>query len=136
MHIFRTRMGIWQLGQFKVVRREQGKAFGALYQVFRNCPGQRQSVKCRGAATDFIHQHQRVFCGAMQDGCRFCHLYHEGGTSSGQIVCCTNTGENSVDRAYACAVCRYIATHISEQGDQGDLTHKGRFTTHIRAGNQ
>ena len=49
-----------QLRQFEVVGREQGKTAAGLDQVARDRPGQRQAVEGRGAASDFIHQHQRT----------------------------------------------------------------------------
>ena len=136
VHVGRARMGLGQLGQLEIVGREQGEAAAVVDQVARDRPGQRQAVEGRGAAPDFVHQHQRVLGGAVQDRRRFGHLDHEGRAAARQVVVGADAGEDAVDRADGGAGGRHIAADIGQQHDERGLAHEGRFTAHVRAGDE
>ena len=67
-----------QLGQLEVVGGKQGQGFDLIRQIFRAGPRQRQAIVGRGAAANFIHQHQAMLGGVMQNISGFGHLYHKG----------------------------------------------------------
>ena len=112
MHVGGARMAIRQLRQLKVVRGKQGEAAAAVDQMARDGPRQGQAVEGRGAAAHFIHQHQRVFGGAVQNGGRFRHFHHEGRASARQVVGGANAREDAVDGADGGGRGRHVAAHV------------------------
>src|SRR5690606_15889167 len=54
----------------------------------------------------------------------------------GQVISRTDTGKDAVDLANTGCACRYKTANAGQQGNQGNLTHIGGLTAHIRAGNQ
>ena len=123
-------------GQLEIVRREQRQAAVLLDQVAQDGEGQRHAVEGRGAAADFVHQHQAVRRRVVQDRRRLGHLDHEGGTAGSEIVGSADTGEHAVERAEDATVGRHVTADVGEQGDQRDLAHVGRFAAHVGAGDQ
>ena len=72
----------------------------------------------------------------MQDGSGFHHLDHEGRVTGGQVVGRADAGEDAVNRPERRRRRRHIAAHVGQQRDQRELSHVGRFATHVRAGDQ
>ena len=62
------------------------------------------------------------------------HLNHEGRLSAGYVVGCSNACEDLVAISDPRLLCRNKTADLSHQNDQGSLTQKGRFTGHIRTG--
>ena len=74
--------------------------------------------------------------GAIQDSGGFCHFDHEGRATAGEVVSGADARKDAIYRPDHCARCRHETARISEQGDQRNLPHEGRFTAHVRAGDQ
>jgi hypothetical protein len=125
-----------QPGQLEIVRGEQRQAAVLVDQVAQDGEGQRHAVEGRGAAADFVHQHQALGRRVVQDGGSFGHLDHEGRAPGSEVVGGADAGEDAVERAEHAAVGRYVAADMGEQGDQRHLPHVGRFTAHVRAGDE
>jgi hypothetical protein len=78
----------------------------------------------------------RLFGRVVQDGGGFGHFDHEGRAAGGEVVGGADAGEDAVERAEHAALAGTIAADVGEQGDQRRLPHVGRFTAHVRAGDQ
>ena len=63
------------------------------------------------------------------------HFHHKGTLPAGQIIRCTHAGKNPIYNTDICTVCRNKASHLSHQHNEGGLSHIGRFTCHVRSGN-
>ena len=120
--------------QLEIVRGKQGQCQGFVVQMRGNAASQRQAVKGAGASADFIHQHQAVRGGAVQDLRGLGHFQHEGRLGVGQVIGRTDAGEDGINRADARAAGGHIAAHAGQQHDQGHLAHIGAFAAHIGAG--
>ena len=94
------------------------------------------AVVGRGAAADLVHQHQAVGRAGRENGGGFGHFHHEGGAAARQIVGRADAGEDAVDLADARAGRRHEAAGARQQRDQRDLSHIGRFTAHVGAGDE
>ena len=136
MHVGKIRVFVREAGQFEIMGGEQRQRPVLLDQMAANGKGQRHAVEGRSAAPDLVHQHQRVFRRVMQNRRRFGHLHHEGRTSGSEIVRRTNAREDLIERAERHAAGRNKAADMCHQGDQRRLPHIGRFTAHVRAGDQ
>ena len=123
-----------QRGQFEIVGGEQGPAAVGRGQVAGDRVGQGQAVVGGGAATDLVHQHQRLRGGVVEDVAGLGHLDHEGGLAAGQVVAGADAGEDAVDRADHRARGRHEAADVGQQHDQRVLAHVGALAAHVRAG--
>ena len=75
-----------QVGQFKIMGGKQGVGFYLACEVFGHRPGECKTVVGAGSASDFIHQHQGVLAGAMQNIGGLRHLHHEGRAPPAQVI--------------------------------------------------
>ena len=66
-------------------------------QVRGNATGQCQAVKGGGAAANFVHEHQGVWRGTVQNLSGFGHLQHEGRLGIGQVIGGTDARVNGVN---------------------------------------
>ena len=80
------------------MRGKQSEGLCFVVQMRGNATGQGQSVKGRGAAANFVHEHQRAGRCSMQNLGSLGHLEHEGRLRVGQIVGSADAGVNGVDR--------------------------------------
>ena len=62
------------------------------------------------------------------------HLQHKGRLRIGQVVGCAYAGVDGIDGAQAAGFGWYVRAHGRQQHDQRHLAHVGRFTTHVRPG--
>ena len=136
MHVGRLRKFRGQLRQFEVVRGEQRVAAVVRQQMPGDGPREREAVEGRSAAADFVHQHEALRRRVVEDRGGFGHFDHERGAAAGQVVGGADAREDAIDRAERRAPRRHIAAHVSHQRDQRGLAHEGRFTAHVRAGDQ
>ena len=134
VHVNRMFEVIGQLGQLEVVGGEQGVTPDVLCQVLGRGPGQRKAIEGAGAAAHFIHQHQAVFGGIVQDIGGFGHFHHEGGAATGYVIRGAHASEDPVHRAKHGAVGGHETAGVGQQGNQGGLAHVGGLTAHVRAG--
>ncbi|KAG0936660.1 hypothetical protein G6F31_015709 [Rhizopus arrhizus] len=125
-----------QAGQCEVVGGEQRQRAVVRQQTAGDGPRQRQAVVGGCATADFVHQHQAVRRAGRQDGGRLGHFHHEGRASTRQIVGGADAGEDAVDLADAGARGGHETADARQQHDQRHLPHVGRFTAHVRAGDQ
>ena len=112
---------------------EQGVGANLARQLFGAGPRQRQAVVGAGAAANLVHQHQTAGGGVVEDVGGLGHLHHKGGAAGGEIVRCSDAGEDAVDGADAGAVGGHEGADMSQQHDQCGLAHVGRFTAHVGA---
>ena len=68
---------IGQCGQFVIMRRKQAAAPQARHQMLDRRPRDRQPVKGRCAAPDFIEDDEGVLCALIKNGGGFDHLDHK-----------------------------------------------------------
>ena len=125
---------VGQRGQLEVVGGEQRVAAVLVGQVAGHCVGQCQAVVGGGATADLIHQHQRMRGGVMQDVAGLGHFDHEGRLPAGEVIAGADAGEDAVDRPDQRTAGRHEAADVGQQHDQRVLPHVGRFTAHVRAG--
>ena len=107
-----------------------------VYQVFGDGLGEGKPVEGGGAAPDFVHQHERLRGGVVQDVGGFGHFHHKGGAVACQIVGCADAGVDLVYGADGGGFGGNVAAGVGEQGDEGDLAHIGGFAAHVGAGEQ
>ena len=127
-------VGGGELGQLKVVRGKQREGLGLVVQLRGNGAGQCQAVEGGSASPNFVHQHQALWRGRVQDLRAFGHLQHEGGLGVGQIVGRANAGMNRVDWPQRAGRGRHMAAHAGQQHDEGDLAHVGGLAAHVGPG--
>ena len=125
-----------ELGELVVVGRENRLAADRVVQAFRDGPGDRDAVVGRGAAADFVEQHETPPRGPVEDRARLAHLDHEGGLSPHQIVGRAHPREQPVHRADVGAAARHERTHLREEHTQPHLPQQGRLARHVGAGEQ
>ena len=130
----------WQLArqrsQFVVVGREKRAAAVRVMQMFQRRPCDGQPVIGRGAAPDFVQDHQRMIIGLIQDRGSLDHLDHKGGPPPRQIVRRPNATEQLAHQSDLGPRCRHETAHLRQQRDQRDLSQKGGLARHIRPGQQ
>ena len=120
--------------QLEVVGGEQREGAVLVVQVRGDGAGEREAVEGRGAASDLVHQHQRVLGRTVQDCRGLGHLEHEGRLGVGEIVGRADAGMDRVDRPEPAGLGRDERAHRREQRDQRDLAHEGALAAHVRAG--
>ena len=117
------------------MRRKERKASRLLNQFLSDGSSERQAVKRRGAAADFVHQHKAAVGGMTQNEGRLGHLHHEGGTAVGQVVGCADAGLHAVDGTDLGGRGGHEAPGPGEQHNERHTAHIGRFAAHIGTGN-
>ena len=77
--VLRAGQSLGEFRQFMIMRRKQSfrGVLRRIVEIFCDCPGDRQSVKRRRAASDLIEQHQRTRRSVVQDRRRLGHFHHE-----------------------------------------------------------
>ena len=123
-------------GQFMIVGGKQTAAFVDFMQVFNNRPSNGKPVKGCRATPDFIKNHQRPVGGLIKDRCGFNHFNHEGRSATGQIISRTHTRKQPVNHPDMGLGGRNKGTDLGQYRNQGILAQEGRFTGHVRTGNQ
>ncbi len=98
-------------------------------------PGDGHTVKGGGAPADFVQNQQTFFGGVAKNVRHLCHFHHEGGLARRQIVAGADAGENPVHHADAGCGGGDEGPDLSQQHNQGHLTHIGGFARHVGAGN-
>ncbi len=134
VHVGDARILRGQFGQLEVMRREQSEGMVLRRQLHGAGLGEGETVVGRGAAADFVHQHEAVPRRVVQDIRRLAHLDHEGRLAARQIIARADAREDAVDRSHFCSVRGDEAADMREQHDQRVLAHVGRLTAHVRAG--
>ena len=125
-----------QHGQLVIVGGEQRAAAVDVVQMLHAGPGDGQAVEGRRAAPDLVQDDQRAVAGLVQDGRRLHHLHHEGRAAARQIVGRTHAAVEPVHHPDVRALRRHETAHLGQHGDQRVLAQEGRFTGHVRAGQQ
>ena len=70
----------------------------------------------------------------MQYVTGFRHFDHKSRLSFCQIIAGTDACQNAINRPDFCCACRHIAADMRQQNNKRILPHIGRFTAHIRPG--
>ena len=125
-----------KVGEFMIMGGEQGPAPVHLVQMLEACPGDRQPVIGRGAAANLVEDDKGPVCRPVEDGGGLHHLDHKGRATAGQIIRGADPAEHAVDHADGAAFRRYEQAGLGHDGDMGVLPQKGRFASHIGAGDK
>jgi hypothetical protein len=56
---------------------KKGAAVDLVVEIFRDTPSNGEPVECRGAASDFIQDHQALLRGIVENVGRLVHFNHE-----------------------------------------------------------
>ena len=134
MHVANIVMVIRQGCHFEVMSGEQGKGLNAVSQMRGGGPGQRQAVKGAGTTAHLVHQHQTVGGRIVQDIRSFGHFHHKGRPSARNVIGTAHTSENTINWPDYRTFSWHVAANVSQQGNNRYLPHIGRFTAHVRAG--
>ena len=103
--------------------------------IFHNSPCNTESVKCTCSAADLIEDQKRVGCCIAENVSDLIHLDHKCTLSACQIIRRADTCKDTVHNTNICRCRRNVASNLRHQNDQRSLSHIGRFTCHIRSGN-
>src|SRR3990172_10281047 len=106
-------------------RKEGPGSMGRMVQVFGHRPGDRDAVESARPATNLVQENQTSTGGMPQDMSRLFHLDHKGRFAPRQEIPSANPRKDTVYQPYAGRARRDIATHLSQNDDQGQLTHVG-----------
>src|SRR5579863_7650076 len=87
---------IGKLSEFVVVRGEKRTRARVLLQVLDDSPGDREAVKRRSTAADFIQQNEARRSGVVQDGGDLAHLDEKRRAAARQIIAGADAREDAV----------------------------------------
>ena len=132
--IHQARQSFRQLRELVEMGCKQSARAIAVVQMFNRRPGDGQAIECRRAATDLVENDKRMLGRLVENGRRLDHFNHEGGASARQIVSRTNAREETIDNADMGLARRHISAHLRKHDNQRVLAQIGRFTRHIRTG--
>ena len=136
VEIIDPRTGFGQIGQLVIMRCEKGPATDSLMQRFGNRPREGNPVVGTRSAPDFV-EHDQAFrrCAVENPRC-FDHFDHERTQAAGQFIARTDAGKDPIDHADLRFRSREKGAGLRHDHQQRDLSNKGAFSRHIRAGNQ
>ena len=80
-------------------------------QMRGNATGQGQAIKGGGAATNFVHEHQRQRRGTVQNLSSFGHFQHERRLGIGQVIGSTDAGVNGINGAKPATAGRHMTAN-------------------------
>ena len=120
-----------------VVRGKQctGLCFGMFMQILHDGPGNTDTIVSGSTSSQLIEEHQRLRRNVVQDVRSLGHLHHKRRFSQRNVIRGPYPCEYLVNQTDSRAFCRYEATNLGQQHNQGCLTQQRRFTSHIRTGN-
>ena len=104
--------------------------------MLNNGSGNAHTIKGTGSTTYFIQNNQTIGGSVFENLSHLVHFHHKGTLTTNQIITGTYAGKNPVHRRNISLPGRYKAANLSHKHQQSSLPHIGRFTGHIRAGNQ
>ena len=105
-------------------------------QMFQRGPSDGETIISGRPAANFIKDDQGAVIRLVQDRGGFDHLDHEGRAPARQIVRRADATEKLADNADMGRACGHETAHLRHQRNQGVLPQEGRFTGHVRAGQQ
>ena len=111
-----------------------GVHFRPFVKMFDDAPSDGDAVVGRGAASQFVEEHQTALRDVVHDVRRLAHFDHEGTFAHRDIVRSPHTRENLVDDSHTCRVGRDERTDLRHQCDERCLAQQRTLTRHIRAG--
>ena len=127
---------IGELGEFVIVRGEEGASASVLLQMLDDGPGDREAVEGGGAAADFVEEDEAGGSGVVEDAGDFAHFDEEGGAAAGEIVGGADAGEDAVDQRELGLAGGNEGAHLRHQRDQRGLAEVGGLAAHVGAGDQ
>ena len=107
-----------------------------LVDVFQGGPGNRQPIKCRGAAPNLVEDNQRTIRRLIKNGRGFHHLNHKSRPAPGQIIRRPDAAKHPVNDANMGRLRGNEGAHLRQNGNQSILSQKSTFPRHIRARQQ
>ncbi len=105
-----------------------------LVQMLHDGPRNGYAIVGRGATAQLIEEHERARRHIVQDVGGLGHLNHERRLAQREVVGRSHTGEDLVDHAHMCALCRHEAAHLCHERDEGCLAKQGRLARHVGTG--
>ncbi len=127
---------VGEAGQLMVMGSEQGPCPDLVMHRLDHRPGNGQPVIGRGASPDLIEDDKAVRRCLGEDRGGFDHFDHERRAAAGEIVRRADPAEQPVDDADPGARCRDIAAGLGKKRGERHLAEEGRFSAHIRTGDQ
>ena len=119
-----------------VVGGAQAKRLGGVVQALNQRPGNRQAVPGRGAAANFVQDHQRPGGGPLKDLSCFAHFYQKGRSPISDVIAGANPGQHAVEHAQHRRLCWHKAARLGQDHRQRHLAHQRGLAGHVGAGNQ
>src|SRR5712691_11511377 len=134
--VFDGRQKIGKLGQLVIVSGEKRARARVLLEMLDDGPGDGETVKRGGAASDFVEKHEARGRGVIQDGGDFAHFDEESGAPAGQIVAGADAREDAVGDGQLRLARGDERAHLRHEEDQRRLAQISGFASHVRAGDQ
>ena len=129
-----ARQDVGQFGELVVVRGKQGPRADPVVQILDHGPRQAHAVVGAGPPPYLIEDNETPAGRVVQDIGDLLHLHQECAASCGDIVSGADSGEDAVHKPYARAGGGNERSDVRQQRDQRRLAQIGRFTGHVRTG--
>src|SRR5271170_359531 len=94
-------------------------------------PRDGKPVERRGAAADFIEEHEARRCGVMQDGGDFAHFDEERRAAAREVIACTDARENAIGDRKLCLSRWNERAHLRHQHNQRGLAKICGLAAHV-----
>ena len=127
---------IFQIRQLMIMGSKKSFGMNLGLHMLNNGSGNAHTIKGTGSTTYFIQNNQAIGGSVFENLSHLVHFHHKGTLTTNQIITGTYAGKNPVHRRNISLPGRYKAANLSHKHQQSSLPHIGRFTSHIRAGNQ
>ena len=136
MEVHHPLLGVGEVGEFVVVRREEGlhPQFRAPGDVFHDGPGERQPVVGGRSPADFVEEDQALPGGVVEDVGGLLHLRQEGGAAPGQVVGGADPGEDPVHDRQPGRVRRHEGARLRHDRVERHLAEESGLPSHVRPG--
>ena len=104
--------------------------------MFDDGPSDGQPIECRGAAPDFIEQHEARGSGVVQDSGDFAHFHEKSRAPPGQIVAGADAREDAVGDGQLRLSSGNEGAHLRHQHNQRGLPEIRGLATHVGPGDE
>ena len=131
-----AREAFFHVVQLVIVGGKEGAGvhFRPFVKMLHNAPRDGDAVVGRGAASQFVEEHQTALRDVVHDVRRLAHFDHEGTFAHRDIVRSPHAGEDFVDHPHTCRVGGDERTDLRHQCDERRLAEQRTLTRHVRAG--
>ena len=115
-----------------VVRRKERIAVDLLIDILHDRLRDAHAIIGARTASDLVQNDKTVLRRMPKDVGYLLHFHHEGTLPRRNVIRRADARENAIDRREDRAPCGNERAHLRHDGEDGDLTHVGRLTGHIR----